>query len=102
MEGYGIVPVGQLLLLFAAVVVHEQSREKDEKTKKHFRHLHSVHRVFIQHFVRALFPIGVRQQWRFPLSTPAGVPAVLKFDHSRNAPIMSVIIVIHNIINRDI
>ena len=30
------------------------------------------------------------------LSTPASVPAVLKFDHSRNVPKMSLIILIHN------
>lgn len=55
MEGYGVDPVGQLLLVVAGVV-HVQGHGKDEKPKEHLRHLHRVHRVNI-HLVRALFPI---------------------------------------------
>ena len=86
-EGNGVDPVGQLLLVVAGVV-HVQRHHKDEKTKEHLRHLHRVLCVFV-HFARALFPIRGTQLCRSPYQHQA--PAVLKFDDSWNALIMLVI-----------
>ena len=86
-EGNGVDPVGQLLLVVAGVV-HVQRHHKDEKTKEHLWHLHRVLRVFV-HFAWALFPIRGTQLCRSPYQHQA--LAVLKFDDSRNVQIMSVI-----------